>query len=787
MSPYDAPGLTGICDVIGSRIPGPLSFDYFGTATDINDTGEWLVAGGDANGRPAIGKVSVYKYTPNGWKLQGNSILGTSNGDMFGTSVAVSNPIPLVNDAGIVYPNLAYPRFVVGTPKSDVNGVDSGSVKMFGWPSPNWSGVTNDWVQIGSTLTGSAADSLFGSQVDISNDGRYVAVASRQGIHVYKWGGGASATHTSYGNWDGGGGILLTVTPSGTEPPRLKFSDQGGYLVGSRPVGTSSTVGEITVWQQLNNWAGFSILGNKISVSARFSGHCVDISSDGQTIAFSVTSSAGSEVRVYTAPSTMTGTWTQKGATLTGVTSTEAFGVGKGDINYATGNRRQVALSGDGNRLVVGSPAYTDSADNRGAIYVFNYISGAWVLDNITSTPPVGTHPGGSVTLVSSDFTTSISQSLSFGSSVAISKNGNRIVVGERSSDSGGYDSGAVTVYSPDKNIQHWIGDSRFSVGSYLDAETPTGIKMGNFAFETYNPFLDSPSWTDPTTNIPVVCAHPTCQDLYEHGSPSEKLVSGGDLRILNNMYIGQNTTDGQLTTQNNPGIVPVFYVDNLSNRVGVNIDFPQESLHVVGNILATRKPSESSTYVKVFSEQSSGGGSNESGFQIEAHNASNQQGIFKMFMTDDNQDVLNFVNQLYPVTQPLTLWRNAVGINMDPVTARAGNWVQPSSAMPEGYVLRVDGGVEINVPAGTLKIDNYGVKFGTNVTSAYFGFGDPNQAGFTGGTVAPTQITYMAPTWINSAGYMSAQGDIISGNNCLLYTSPSPRDQRGSRMPSSA
>jgi hypothetical protein len=777
VSPYDAPGLAGVYDVIGSRIPGPLSFDYFGTATDINDTGEWLVAGGDANGRPAIGKVSVYKFTANGWKLQGNSILGTSNGDKFGTSVAVSNPIPLINDSSIVYPNLAYPRFVVGTPNSDVNGVNSGSVKMFGWPSPDWSGVTNDWVQIGSTLTGPAADSLFGSQVDISNDGRYVAVASRQGIHIYNWGGGAGTIngetfypHSSGNNWQSSGGIptliTLTVTPSGTEPPRLKFSDQGGYLIGSRPVGTSSTVGEITVWQQVNNWAGFSILGNKISVSARFSGHCVDISSDGQTIAFSVTSSAGSEVRVYTAPSTMTGTWTQKGATLTGVTSTEAFGVGKGDINYATGNRRQVALSGDGNRLVVGSPAYTDSADNRGAIYVFNYISGAWVLDNITSTPPVGTHPGGSVTLVSSDFTTSISQSLSFGSSVAISKNGNRIVVGERSSDSGGYDSGAVTVYSPDKNIQHWIGDSRFSVGSYLDAETPTGIKMGNFAFETYNPFLDSPSWTDPTTNIPVVCAHPTCQDLYEHGSPSEKLVSGGDLRILNNMYIGQNTTDGQLTTQNNPGIVPVFYVDNLSNRVGVNIDFPQESLHVVGNILATRKPSESSTYVKVFSEQSSGGGSNESGFQIEAHNASNQQGIFKMFMTDDNQDVLNFVNQLYPVTQPLTLWRNAVGINMDPVTARAGNWVQPSSAMPEGYVLRVDGGVEINVPAGTLKIDNYGVKFGTNVTSAYFGFGDPNQAGFTGGTAAPTQITYMAPTWINSAGYMSAQGDIISGNN---------------------
>ena len=28
---------------------------------------------------------------------------------------------------------------------------------------------------------------------------------------------------------------------------------------------------------------------------------------------------------------------------------------------------------------------------------------------------------------------------------------------------------------------------------------------------------------------------------------------------------------------------------------------------------------------------------------------------------------------------------------------------------------------------------------------------------------------------------------DLTKGKNCLLYTSPSPRDQRGSRMPSSA
>ena len=32
-----------------------------------------------------------------------------------------------------------------------------------------------------------------------------------------------------------------------------------------------------------------------------------------------------------------------------------------------------------------------------------------------------------------------------------------------------------------------------------------------------------------------------------------------------------------------------------------------------------------------------------------------------------------------------------------------------------------------------------------------------------------------------------AAQGHFKKANTCLLYTSPSPRDQRGSRMPSSA
>ena len=44
------------------------------------------------------------------------------------------------------------------------------------------------------------------------------------------------------------------------------------------------------------------------------------------------------------------------------------------------------------------------------------------------------------------------------------------------------------------------------------------------------------------------------------------------------------------------------------------------------------------------------------------------------------------------------------------------------------------------------------------------------------------------ATAWkMNQPGYMKSMPQKYLGKTCLLYTSPSPRDQRGSRMPSSA
>ena len=59
---------------------------------------------------------------------------------------------------------------------------------------------------------------------------------------------------------------------------------------------------------------------------------------------------------------------------------------------------------------------------------------------------------------------------------------------------------------------------------------------------------------------------------------------------------------------------------------------------------------------------------------------------------------------------------------------------------------------------------------------------------------LGPLKIQYYAVTWLLSAVLIYAflknnriVQEIGLNKDCLLYTSPSPRDQRGSRMPSSA
>ena len=87
--------------------------------------------------------------------------------------------------------------------------------------------------------------------------------------------------------------------------------------------------------------------------------------------------------------------------------------------------------------------------------------------------------------------------------------------------------------------------------------------------------------------------------------------------------------------------------------------------------------------------------------------------------------------------------------------------------------------------PGGIDAIGNSSNLSGNNIpfysTSSYYGIGMS--------TFEPTMgITSTGNLYITSWGNgNSGSTAIVQCSNCLLYTSPSTRDQRGSRMPSSA
>ena len=69
----------------------------------------------------------------------------------------------------------------------------------------------------------------------------------------------------------------------------------------------------------------------------------------------------------------------------------------------------------------------------------------------------------------------------------------------------------------------------------------------------------------------------------------------------------------------------------------------------------------------------------------------------------------------------------------------------------------------------------------------------NPSKPRFVAGALGPTSKTASISPDVNNPGYRAVTFDDLvdayydQTRGCLLYTSPSPRDQRGSRMPSSA
>jgi hypothetical protein len=231
-------------------------------------------------------------------------------------------------------------------------------------------------------------------------------------------------------------------------------------------------------WPQM----GDDIVGTSSNTET---GKSVAISDDGSIIAvgsWELTAPGPGSVRVYELSS---GSWTQRGSTLTGLVSGDYFGQG-------------LALSADGLTLAVGAPF---NGSSRGQVFVYSWSGTAWVargstLTGVATNTQFGyalalSEDGGVVAVGSPNERTSTGKLSvyrwdptatppdwgtpatiagedtfeTFGRSLDLDADGNVLVAGAPRNDDGGADSGETRVFS-------WDGSAWSAQGAPIEGES---------------------------------------------------------------------------------------------------------------------------------------------------------------------------------------------------------------------------------------------------------------------------------------------------------------------------
>eukprot|EP00980_Cylindrotheca_fusiformis_P012984 scaffold3240_cov68-Cylindrotheca_fusiformis.AAC.4 len=156
-------------------IDGESEYDNFGTSVALSKDGKTLAIGAafnDSNGDQS-GRVRVYQLDSDtsSFVKMGEDIDGETVRERSGRSVALS-------ENGSV--------LAIGGP-----GPNSfaGKVRVFYWEPDDNNAKGGSWKQLGLTLYGNAEDDSFGYSVDLSDDGKILAVGARFGNYakVFQW------------------------------------------------------------------------------------------------------------------------------------------------------------------------------------------------------------------------------------------------------------------------------------------------------------------------------------------------------------------------------------------------------------------------------------------------------------------------------------------------------------------------------------------------------------------------------------------------------------------------
>ncbi len=397
-------------------------------------------------------------------------VTGSISDGLFGTSVAISADGK---------------TFVAGAP-SDMNSTEAGQVKVYHMD------VNRNWSLKGLAISGANPGDLFGQSVDISADGNRIAVGAmhddvgnddpadnRGSVKVFEFANGL---------WTQVGQTLVGDEMQDWNGASVSLSDDGLVVAIAAPMSdhSASNGGSVRVFGDRDGvWlqAGDDIVGEYANL---FLGTSVDLSSSGQSIAIGMPGfdGAGTDrgaVRVY---DLAFGNWTSKGAGMAGQFDGDMMG-------------SAVSLSSDGKRVACGASQYDDGT---GYVLISEFADGTWFR--------IGER------LVGDD------KPDNFGSSVALSHDGNSLAVGI-SNDSDEHNSGGqVRHYMISGPNGEWEQTGNAVFGDAVSDNMGTSV-----AISAQNDYvvMGAPSNGNPTSEMGMVKVFRWIPPAHEPVSIPEK------------------------------------------------------------------------------------------------------------------------------------------------------------------------------------------------------------------------------------------------------------------------
>ena len=372
--------------------------DRFGTSVSMSSDGNSVIVGAnydDISSNSDQGSAYIYKYNSGTSSWDETKLIASDGGagDLFGYSVAISG------DGNKVIVG-AYGDDTLG---SNPTPSDSGSAYIYKYNSG-----TSSWDETKLTASDAAAGDLFGYSVAMSADGNSVVVGAKYvddngtnsgSAYIYKYNSGTSS-------WDE---TKLTASDAASGDifgQSVAMSGDGNKVIVGAPEDDDNSQddsGSAYIYKYnsgTDSWDETKLTASDAAESDYF-GYSVSMSGDGNSVVVGAysdddngTESGSAYIYKYNSG---TSSWDETKLTASDAAADDNFGI-------------SVAMSGGGNKVIVGAYADDNSQYNSGSAYIYKYNSGTWDETKLTASDAAV-----------SDF---------FGISVAMSGDGNSVIVG---------------------------------------------------------------------------------------------------------------------------------------------------------------------------------------------------------------------------------------------------------------------------------------------------------------------------------------------------------------------